>query len=228
MVFANLKLPKLLYQTTSDYNERIEVYQKGKTTQLSVNNSVQSVSWDSPFVTRQVWGRLVELVKEKRPQAKNILMFGLGGATIAHLLSKEIPGVNLTVVEIDKAIVDVARKFFDLDSIPNLNLIIGDAMRACAEPEKFDLHQNSFDVVIVDIYCGDKYPDLGKSGTFLAKIKWFANDGGLVIFNRIYYGDHQLEVDEFIGLVENVFQDVRTVSIAGRTNSDNLLVYGEL
>lgn len=228
MVFANLKFPKLIYSTTSEYNERIEIHQIGKTKQLSVNNSVQSVNWDSPSVKNRFWGRLVSLIKEKRPQAGSVLMFGLGGGTIAHLLTKEMPKVNLTVVEIDEVIVGIAKDFFELDSIQNLNLVIADAMRVCSEPEKFDFHQSTFDVVIVDIYCGDKYPDLGKSGTFLSRVKWFVKPGGLVIFNRIYYGDHQLVVNEFIGLVENVFEGVKTLSIAGRTNSDNLLVYAEV
>lgn len=227
MGFPVLKVPKLIHQATSKYNDRIEVYQIGNSKQLSVNGTVQSISWDSPSARKRIWGRLAALIKEKSPHAKNILMLGLGGGTVAHLLTKDFPQVNLTVVEIDKVMVDIAKKFFDIDSIENLNLIVADAMRVCSEPEKFDLHQNTFDVVIVDIYCGDKYPDLGKSGTFLSRLKWFVRSGGLVVFNRLYLGEHQLLVDEFIGILENMYTNIGTVTVAGRTNSDNILVYGD-
>ncbi len=228
MVFENLRFPKRIFHATSNYNERIEVFQIGKTRLLSVNNTAQSTNWDSPFVKKRIWGRLVDFVKEKRPNAKSILILGLGGGTICHLFSKEMPNTQMVVVEIDKVIIDIAKKFFDLDSVPNLKVICADAFRVISEPEKFNLHPNSFDVVVVDIYSGDKYPDLATTGSFFAGIKWFAKSSGLLIFNRVYFGHHQQQVDEFYDLIKNVYANVGKVMIPGRTNSDNLLIYAEV
>lgn len=227
MPFENLKFPKLLYKTTSDYNERIEVFQVGQTKRLSVNNVVQSISSNSPSVGNRIWGQMVELVAEQRPEARSILMFGLGGGTMAHLFAKKMPGINITAVEIDKVMVDVAQKFFDIDSIPNFKVITADALRVISEPENFDLDKDTFDVVITDIYCGDEYPDLGKHGTFFNGIKWFLRPGGLAVFNRIYMESHQHEVDIFVDVLNEVFTNVATSTVAGRSNSDNILIYGE-
>lgn len=228
MTFEDLKFPKLLYKSTSDYNERIEVYQVGQTRRLSVNNVVQSISANAPSVNNRVWGKVVELVKEHRPNAKDILMFGLGGGTMAHLFEQELPEARLTIVEIDKVMVEVAKKFFEIDTIPNLSVITADALRVVSEPEKFNLVKDSFDVVIVDIYCGEEYPDLGKHGTFFNGIKWFLRPGGLVVFNRIYMEHHQSEVDIFADILGEVFNEVGTSTVAGRSNSDNILIYGEV
>ena len=213
MPFPALKVPKLIYSTSSKYNNQIEVFQIGDHRQLSVNSTVQSISWETPSAKTRVWGRLAELVKDKRPKAKNILMFGLGGGTIAHLLNQYLPEMQLTAVEIDQVMIDVAQKYFELDSIKNLTVIVADALRVCAEPESYNLLKDTFDVVIVDIYCGDKYPDLGKSGTFFSRLRWFVKTGGMVVFNRIYFGDHQFLVDEFIELVENTFSNVSTSTV---------------
>ena len=228
MVPTNLKTSKLIYKTSSEYNELIEVYQIGDFYRLSVGGIIQSISSDNPSCKSRVWGRLVELIKEKRPKTRSILLFGLGGGTMVHLISRELPDAHVTAVEIDPKMVDIAKKYFDLGSLTNLKVIVDDALRVISTPEKFGLHRDTFDVVIVDIYCGAKYPDLGKSGTFFFGIKWFLKTGGLVAFNRIYIKDHQNEVDTFCELVGEVFSNVGSKTVAGRTNSDNILIYGEL
>lgn len=225
-MLGNVKIPKLIHSVDSKYNGKIDVYQVGDYRRISVDNTIQSVSKNCPSVRHRVWGRIVESIKHIAPDAKNILMFGLGGATCLHLFAEDMPDTHITVVEIDEAMIEVAKQFFDFDSLTNTTLIHADALRVISEPEKFDLHQGTFDVVLVDIYCGEDYPELGKSGTFFNGVKWFLHAGGFAVFNRIYVEHHQNNVNEFKMLVEGFFKDVNTVTIAGRTNSDNLLIYG--
>ena len=104
---------------------------------------------------------------------------------MAHLLSREFKDVNIISVEIDPVMVDVARKYFDVDNIPNHKVLVTDAMRVVVEPDKYDISRHSQDAIIVDIYNGEKYPDLGKSGNFIAALKKLVSPGGVIIFNRI-------------------------------------------
>ena len=128
-------------------------------------------------------------------------------------------------MEIDKVMVDVAKKYFGLDTIPNHRIIIADALKVISVPEEFGIPQNSFQAIIVDIFCGQKYPDLGSCGNFFASVKNLVIPGGLVVFNRIYSGDHQEQVNHFIDSLEGFFSDIKSVIIAGRTNSDNVIVF---
>lgn len=227
MNFAGIKVPELIHESSSKYNKKIQVYKIEDRYRLVVNNIVQSISVNTPSVTRRVWGKVVQTVKENKPQALTALLLGLGGATMPHLFKKEMPQLKVTAIEIDEEMIDVAKRYFDLDSLTNLSVIKADALRVLTHPEEYNLEDNFFDVVIVDIYCGGKYPDLGKSGSFFAGVKNLVKPGGLVLFNRIYVESAQNETDQFCELAENFFENIHKTPVAGRTNSDNILIYGE-
>lgn len=224
-VFDGIKLPKIIYETNSDFNGKISVIEIGQTKKLMVDGIIQSINWDSPNASRQVWGRLVENLHEQKPDLKSVLVLGLGGGAMQHLLAKKFPGIHITSVEIDKVMVDVAKKFFGLEDIPNHRIIVGDALKVISVPEEFGIPHNSFQAVIVDIYCGQQYPDLGSCGNFFASVKNLVVPGGLVIFNRIYLEHHQEQVNQFIDLLEGFYTNIKSVIIAGRTNSDNVVIF---
>lgn len=224
-VFDGLQLPKTLYEVTSEFNGKISVIEVGSTRKLSVDGIIQSVSWDSPSASKLVWGRLVENLYEQQPNLKSVMVLGLGGGSIQHLLSKKFPGIYITSVEIDKAVVEIAKKYFALDEIPNHRVIVDNALKVIAVPEEYGIPQNSFQAVVVDVYCGQKYPDLGASGNFFAGVKNLVVPGGLVVFNRIYVEHHQEQVNQFIESLEGFFSDIKSVIIAGRTNSDNVVIF---
>lgn len=171
-------------------------------------------------------GKVIEVLKEEEPNLRNILVLGMGGGTIPHLVAKNFPGVEITSVELDPVMVDIAKKYFDLDQIPNHRVIVADALRVVVEPEEFNLSYSTFQALIVDIFIGEKYPDLGSSGNFIAAVKRMVSAGGLVIFNRIYISSHQDEVNTFVEYVSNYLKNVKCLIVAGHTNSDNILIYG--
>jgi len=224
-IFDGLNLPKTIYEVNSEFNGKIGVIEVGSTRKLSVGGVVQSVNWDSPNAGRQVWGRLVENLHEQTPNLKKVMVLGLGGGSVQHLLAKKFPEIHITSVEIDKTMVEVAKKYFKLEEIPNHRVIVSDALKVIAVPEEYGIPLNSFQAVIVDIFCGQKYPDLGSSGNFFAGVKNLVVPGGLVVFNRIYLERHQEEVNHFIESLEAFFTDIKSVIIAGRTNSDNVIIF---
>lgn len=227
-VYEGLSLPNVIYQTSSKFNEDIKVIDTNGTRRLVVNNTTQSVSFDSTAAESMVWGRTLRLLKAEEPQLSTILVLGMGGGTMQHLLAHEYSGVVIVSVEIDDVMVEVAKQYFDVDKIPNHYIIADDACRLVVEPELFNLRFESFQVVIVDIFIGDAYPDLGKSGNFLAHVCKMAQPGGLVIINRIYLEDHQEDVHDFLENVEMYLHDVKSIIVPGKTNSDNMLIYGRV
>ena len=227
-VFDGIQLPKVIYETDSPYNGHIQVVQIGNTLKIKVDKFEQSISHDSPATSRLVWGKTVDLLKEETPELKKVLILGLGGGTMAKLISLSFPGSEIISVDIDQIMYDVARAYFGVDQIPNHRVIIDDALRVVVQPEKYDLTYGDFDAVIVDIYVGEKYPDLGKSGNFVAALKRLTKHGGLLIFNRIYLEYHQDEVNTFIDYVSEFLKDVKCTIVAGYTNSDNILIAGNV
>ncbi|MFC1621974.1 hypothetical protein ACFL13_01125 [Patescibacteria group bacterium] len=225
-LFKGIKTPKLIYSTQSEYNGKINVYETGKTRKIQVGNIDQSLNWDAPNAGRLVWGKIVEILKQNVPGLRSLLFFGLGGGTTQHLVSQAFPGIHITSIEIDPAMVEIAKKYFDIDRIPNHDIITGDACGVVMEPRNYGIGKRSFQCAVVDIYVGDKYPDLGKAGNFVGAVKEMVAPGSLVIFNRIYTKNHQEDVNNFVKFIEGFFNDVQTYVVAGYTNSDNILIYG--
>ncbi|KKU30415.1 MAG: hypothetical protein UX44_C0023G0007 [candidate division WWE3 bacterium GW2011_GWA1_46_21] len=227
-VFDGVALPKTIYEVDSKYNGKISVIQVGKTRKLSVDNTVQSINWDSPSAGKTCWGDMVELLKLEVTDMASVMVLGLGGGTVAHLISKAFPQAIIVSVEIDPAMVDIANRFFGVDKIPNHRVIVDDACRVVVDPDEFELKESTFDALIVDIFCGQTYPDLGDSGNFVSRAVKLVKSGGLVIFNRIYLEEHQDEVNSFIEFIGNYIPNIQTRVVAGKTNSDNILIYGKV
>ncbi len=227
-IFDGLQLPRVIYEADSKYNGHIQVVQIGNTKKIKVDRIDQSISYTSPSCKRLVWGKAVNLLKENHPETKSLMILGLGGGTMAHIFAQEFPNIKITSVEIDPVMVDIARKYFDIDNIPNHKVLVTDAMRVVVEPEKYDISLQSMDALIVDIFNGQKYPDLGKSGNFIAAIKRLVKPGGVIIFNRIYLDAHQDEVNNFIEYISGFVSNVKLLVVAGYTNSDNILILGKV
>lgn len=227
-IFDGIQLPKIIFEQESKYNGRVQVWEIGNTRKIKVDKIDQSLSHTSASASRLVWGKVVEVLEETKAETTNVLILGLGGGTMAHLISEKFKPQNITSVEIDPLMLEIAKKYFQLDEIPNHRVILDDALRVVIEPEEFDLQPQSFNVVIVDIFQGEKYPDLGKSGNFISAVKKMVRPGGLLIFNRIYLEHHQDEVNIFIEYLSDFLQNVTCTVVAGYTNSDNVLIYGRV
>jgi spermidine synthase len=225
-ILQGLQSPKVIYETNSQYNGRIYITEWGHTRKLIVDSILQSINADSPICDRLYWGKVINILKENEPDFKNLLLLGLGGGTLINLLSKNFPQANLVSVEIDQKMVDIANDYFGIKDIPNHKTVVADAMRVVVEPEEFDLAPSSFQVAVVDIYIGSTYPELGKSGNFIAALKRMVAPDGLIIFNRIYTEEHQEDVNLFIDYISKTLKNVKCLVVAGYTNSDNVLVYG--
>ena len=227
-IFTGLLSPKVIYETESKYNGNIKVVEFGDVRRLVVDNISQSISPHSPHTHKLYWGKMIHLLKENFTHLNEVLLLGLGGATLVHLIHQEFPDVTTTSVEIDQTMVDIANNYFDLSTVANNRIIVDDALRVVIEPHNFNIRENQFNVVIVDIYVGEKYPDLGKTGNFIGNLKKLVAPEGMIIFNRIYREHHQEEVNIFIEYVSEFFSDVKSLVVAGYTNSDNVLIYAKV
>ena len=224
-IFQGLALPKTVFETDSDINGHIMVIDAGTTRKLSVGGIIQSVNHNSPVSSKRYWGRAVESYKEIYPEVNNLLVLGMGGATLLHLMSKAFEGLKITAVEIDPVMVKIAEDYFDAKEVPNLHVIVGDALKVLASPDSYNIPYFSFDSVFVDIYIGDKYPDLGETGTFITGLKKVVKHEGWIVFNRLYWDYHQDDVNAFIEDLHLHFSEIKSIVVAGRTNSDNVLIF---
>lgn len=225
-ILQGLQPPKVIFETESQYNGKITITEWGHTRKLIVDQVLQSINYDSPICERLYWGKVINILKEHEPDFKNLLLLGLGGGTLINLLSRNFSEANLISVELDPVMVDIANDYFGIKDLPNHRVIVSDAMKVVVDPTEFDIQPHTFQVLIVDIYIGSNFPDLGKSGNFISALKKLVAPRGLIIFNRIYTEQHQDDVNIFIDYVSQFISDVKCLVVAGYTNSDNVLIYG--
>ena len=87
-ILQGLQPPKVIFETESQYNGKIYITEWGHTRKLIVDNILQSINYDSPICERLYWGKVINVLKETEPDFKHLMLLGLGGGTLVHLLSK--------------------------------------------------------------------------------------------------------------------------------------------
>ena len=171
-------------------------------TALFVGGVVQSVVVsDGPFGPGY-WPLMLPDVRPGRA-----LILGLGGGTIAHLLSRRFGDVLITGVENDPAVLRLARGAFDLASL-NLEVVEDDAFAFVARAHE------PFDYVAVDLFAKGAIPGAIFGRPFLRRVRDLLTPGGLAAFN--FFKDRRRE--SRLARLEAVFPRVRLIE-----SRDNLV-----
>lgn len=126
-----------------------------------------------------------------KPEPRSVLIIGLGGGTIPRALHDVVPQAQIDVVEIDPAVVKVARTYFDLGDKSQLNVIEADGRvqvkRALREQQRYDL-------IMLDAFDHEYIPEHLLTQEFLKEVKSLLAPGGVLAANtfsssRLY--DHE-------------------------------------
>jgi len=121
---------------------------------------------------------LSSLMVQDNPQ--RILILGLGGGTLIHTFNLLFPAAEIISIEIDEAVVRVAKDYFDFveDARNKVERIDGRVYvkRAGLRGEKFDL-------VILDAFNGEYIPEHLMSQEFLEEVKLLLPEQGVVVAN---------------------------------------------
>ncbi len=118
------------------------------------------------------------------PDPERMLMIGLGGGTISTLLARLFPDLRMDIVELDPAVLRVARNYFNFKPAPGAQVHIQDGrvfvrrrlLQQQIEAQKYDL-------IILDAFTGDYIPAHLMTKEFLQDIKALLAPGGVVLAN---------------------------------------------
>src|SRR5260221_13368900 len=100
-------------EVKSPINGKIEVcWELGWGKVIRVNGLTQSGG-----ILFEVWQSTLRRLQKTRPEFKNCLILGLGGGSVAKIVSKNWPNAKITGVDIDFVMVDLGKKYLGLDKI---------------------------------------------------------------------------------------------------------------
>jgi len=199
-------------QDQSRYNGIIKVVMVFNMPRLIINGLVQSGG-----LVRDIWNKAIKRLKKDKKKVNKALILGFGGGDCAFRIDEYFPKAQITGVEIDSIMIDIANAYFNLHKLKQLKIEIGDAYKYVARSKE------KYDLIIVDIFIGEKTPKKFKSLKFINKLKGLLNKNGVVIYNNLFYKKHKKEAKEFVKLLDQEFNKVYLKRVAS-----NLLIYAEM
>jgi len=212
-------LGALIHEEESQYNY-IQVLKEGDSTMLALNDghAIHSVYNPNKLLTGGPWDyfMVAPLFRKEAPTPKRGLMIGLAAGTAARELFAAYPFMSIDGVEIDPAVVRVARRYFDMNET-NLNVFVQDG--------RYFLRTSNqkYDIVGVDAYHQPYIPFQLTTKEFFQEIAGHLSDRGSVMVNVGRAGTDYRLVNAIATTMSAVFDHVYEIDVGG---FDNTMVVG--
>lgn len=132
----------------------------------------------------RVWRQVFDHLRIVGDPPETLLLLGLGGGSVPVILRDELSmNVPITAIELDPAMVVVARKHFDLDKHTDLRIMLGDATI------QVHVMRERFDLILVDLFDDLDLARGVDARTFIHGLRDRCAEGGTVCINTVAYDD---------------------------------------
>ncbi|WP_445452369.1 spermidine synthase [Flavobacterium sp. 25HG05S-40] len=119
---------------------------------------------------------------------ENVLVLGVAGGSVIKTLVDEIKFKGkITGVEIDETVIVLANEYFQLNAIPNLEIVLDDAFEYVLKTKA------TYDLIIIDIFEDAKMPNFLFQDFFINRINSLLNLNGFILFNTMVIDKKQEE-----------------------------------
>ncbi len=146
-------------------------------------------------------------------EGPEILILGMGTGTYAVQCKKYFEGCDITGVEIDEKITDLAREYFALPDDIKVYTYDGRAF--------LNADDKKYDVIMVDAYQDITIPFQMSSAEFFTLVRDHLKDNGIMVMNMNMHGNGETDITTYLSdTVSSVFRNVSTVNVAGSTNRE--------
>jgi spermidine synthase len=169
-------LPVKIHQKKSVYSKNLEVtWNNGE---LVLDSKNTNYSYGS--LQRILRKGLKYIGFERILNFENILVLGVAGGSVIKTLVDEIKFKGkITGVEIDVTVIDIANRYFELDKIQNLEIVIDDAFEFVLKTKL------KYDLIIIDIFEDTSMPNFLFQDFFMDRINSLLNLNGFILFNTM-------------------------------------------
>ncbi|MFT5011448.1 MAG: spermidine synthase [Patiriisocius sp.] len=133
-----------------------------------------------PYVRMTLGGLLLN------PEPDNILIIGLGGGSIPIALNEMYPAAQIDVVEIDEAVVKVAKRFFNFAENDKLKVHVADGR---VFTKRAGLRGKRYDLIILDAFTGDYIPEHLMTKEYLQETHALLDKSGILVANTFSTSD---------------------------------------
>lgn len=197
--FLSYIFPQTIARFSTTFNKDIRVNEEYGQRKLLVNGSRQS----GIYIDGLWRGALKTFGITRDLSVNRILVLGVAGGTVIHLLSKFYPKAQITGVDIDRLMITVGKKYFGLDDLSNLRTVYADA-------KKFiQIKQTPYDLIIVDLFFGGSIPAFVSSTDFLNDLGKMLTPRGKTVINYLSEGEYVKSSEILNQKLQSLFGEVR-------------------
>jgi spermidine synthase len=202
--------PRLLEERSSTYNN-IYVYKDG-------SNVLMTFGHNRRFYTESIYDSTDELalpVTYTRfmtvglayaNAADSLLEIGFGGGRTAWYLHKHIPKLDITCVELDPAVVELAQKHFGVKPEDKFKIVTADGRSYLTKSRE------TWNVIMIDAYRGPFVPFHLLTEEFYKVVQTKLKPGGVVVQN---VEPTTMMFDSAIATISKVFANVEVFDAGG-------------
>lgn len=153
----------------------------------------------------------------RQTRARNVLMIGCGGGTLATMLHRD--DVNVTIVDIDPRAFEIARRHFHLPTDVTCHVADGaDFIRRT---------RARYDSIVLDAYDGDDFPEVFKKPLYFAAVKAHLHGANaLYLENVLVDDDNDRTPDLRARLLQETWPEVRLLDCDGWVDRNAVIAAG--
>jgi hypothetical protein len=184
---------------------------------LNEGHAIHSIYDDGMLLTEGPWDyfMVAPLFVQDRHPAKidSAMLIGLAGGTVARQLTAAYGPIPIDGVEIDPEVATVGRKYFALDQLTNLNIIVEDGRWVLRTSDQH------YDLIGIDAYRQPYIPFQLTSREFFQEVSDHLNPNGVAVVNAGRTTTDFRLVDAISSTMRAVFQHVYVIDVDRYTNS---------
>ncbi|MCX7551501.1 spermidine synthase [Xanthomarina sp. F2636L] len=156
------------------------------------------------------------LEKIELSNVNSVLLLGLGGGSVIQTLRKDFNyKKNITAIEIDPTIINIAKDEFQLQNNQQLEIICADALQYIEE------NKSTFDLIIIDLFIDTQVPKQFLDLPFWENILQRKSTNGVILFNASLENSMNTELKTIIDYLKT---HVYKVSVFEKVNNTNTIV----
>jgi spermidine synthase len=212
---------RIVFETDSLYHHiivsetpevRILRFHKGSAQEALGSDFAQSaISLADPYSLHMNYSKYAMVGAALVEKPKRALFVGLGAGTLPKFFATKFPECQVDVAELDPKVVEVAREYFFLGEMPNLNVTVMDGRQFVRKSE------GRYDLVFLDAYRDKMIPFHLLTKEFLEELKTKLSPGGVVVSNIAIETDAQL-YPWVLRTYQNAFGTVLEVNVPKTIN----------
>lgn len=171
-----------------------------------------------------IFDQLFKKINISKFDLKNVLILGMGAGSIISLLQEKYKiNCQITAVEKDNVIIELAKKYFNIDHYESLTIINEDAFEYTRKTKE------KFDLIISDIFVESNVPEKFESNEYLIHLKTIANDNCCVIINKMTeLTIHKVELSGLFEKFERIFPGTKIYKLYANNTENSLLYFNTL